>query len=347
MIDPLLDDGLALSDSGAPTRPLVVLELDDLGAASPESVLATAARIRESTSLVVGVLRRPPSVTIGPVLAATTLTLTDRPTSALRSEVVCVANIDAALASLRAAVARSPRAALVCGHLLRARIERDTTPALAAEAAAYSMLLAGPEFARWLVERGPAEPAPATDRPLVRLRRSADHLSIVLDHPQRRNALGTRLREELLAAAQVAVADPSIATVELSGEGPVFCSGGDLAEFGSATDIVAAYLVRLDHAPWRALDRIADRLVVRANGPCIGAGAEIAAFAKTVTATPETSFCFPEVRMGLIPGAGGTVSVPRRIGRWRAAWLMLTEQRLDASTALNWGLIDQVADAER
>ncbi|MFD6399160.1 enoyl-CoA hydratase/isomerase family protein [Nocardia sp. NPDC060249] len=341
-----MDEGLALSTSGTPTKPLIVLELDDLDTC-PESLLSTATRIRESMTLVVGVLRRPPPASLGPVLAATTLTLTDLPISPLRPEIVAVENIAAAIATLRAAVMRSPRAALVCGHLLRQPTGRDTAPALAAEAAAYSMLLAGPEFARWLVERGPAKPAPATDHPLVRLRRSGDHLSIVLDHPQRRNALSMRLREELLAAAQVAVADPSIATVELSGNGPVFCAGGDLAEFGSATDVVAAYLVRLDRAPWRALDRLADRLVVRSHGSCIGAGAEIAAFAGTVTATPDTYFCFPEVRMGLVPGAGGTVSVPRRIGRWRAAWLMLTEQRLDADAALDWGLIDQVTGARR
>ncbi|MGW5919593.1 enoyl-CoA hydratase/isomerase family protein [Nocardia fluminea] len=345
MNDPLLGEGLALSASGSPTAPLIVLELDELGDACPAAIDATATRIRESMSLVVGVVRRPPPASIGLILAATTLALTDLPSPAPRSEVVTVGNIDAALATLRASVARSPRAALVCGHLLRQGDGRDTAAALAGEAAAYSMLLTGPEFARWLAERGPTEPA--LDRPSVLLRRSGNHLSIVLDHPRRRNALSTRLREELLDAVQVAIADPSIATVELSGNGPAFCSGGDLAEFGSATDVVAAYLVRLDRAPWRALDRLADRLVVRTHGSCIGAGAEIAAFAGTVTATPETYFCFPEVRMGLVPGAGGTVSVPRRIGRWRAAWLMLTEQRLDAYAALDWGLVDEVTGARR
>jgi enoyl-CoA hydratase/carnithine racemase len=51
--------------------------------------------------------------------------------------------------------------------------------------------------------------------------------------------------------------------------------------------------------------------------------------------------------MGLVPGAGGTVSVPRRIGRWRAAWLMLTGTRLDAGTALRWGLVDEIDDHDR
>lgn len=70
----------------------------------------------------------------------------------------------------------------------------------------------------------------------------------------------------------------------------------------------------------------------------------MAAFAGTVIAAPGTFFRFPEVRMGLVPGAGGTVSVPRRIGRWRAAWLMLTGERLSAEAALRWGLVDRLTD---
>ncbi|MEV4241492.1 MULTISPECIES: enoyl-CoA hydratase/isomerase family protein [Nocardia] len=343
--DPLVDDGFEFSESGVPTRPLVVLELDDLCDAPAETIARTATLIGDSLSLIIGVLNRPPTRPMGPVLAATTLTLTDLPVADLLHQVIPVEDINAALATLRAAVARSPRAALACGQLLRQTTKLDTTQALAAEAAVYSMLLAGPEFARWLAERGPARPRPRTDRALVRLHRTDGHLSIMLDHPQRRNALSMRLREELLAAAQVAAADPSITSVELSGAGPAFCSGGDLDEFGCATDLVAGYLVRLDRAPWRVLDRIAGHLVACVNGACIGPGAEMAAFAGTVAATPDAFFCFPEVHMGLVPGAGGTVSVPSRIGRWRAAWLMLTGQRLSVPTALRWGLVDRLTDA--
>jgi len=78
------------------------------------------------------------------------------------------------------------------------------------------------------------------------------------------------------------------------------------------------------------------------HGNCIGAGVELAAFADRVVAAPGTRFRLPEVGMGLIPGAGGTVSVPRRIGRWRAAWWMLTGAELDLDTALAWGLVDEI-----
>ncbi len=79
-----------------------------------------------------------------------------------------------------------------------------------------------------------------------------------------------------------------------------------------------------------------------AHGACVGAGTEMAAYAGRVVATPDAFFALPEVRMGLVPGAGGSVSVPRRIGRWRSAWLALTGDRLPAMTALRWGLVDEV-----
>ena len=152
------------------------------------------------------------------------------------------------------------------------------------------------------------------------------------------------MREALLDAMELAEADDTIESVKLRGSGPAFCAGGDLDEFGTAKDLVAAYMVRLARAPWRVIDRIALKVTVYAHGACVGAGTEIAAYAGRVVAAPDAFFALPEVRMGLVPGAGGSVSVPRRIGRWRAAWLMLTGDRLPAATALRWGLADDISD---
>ena len=223
-----------------------------------------------------------------------------------------------------------------------------TGEGLAAEAAAYSLLLGGPEFARWLGERGPARPRPRTPaaEPVL-VRRDGGRLSIALNVPERRNAFSAAVREALLDAVLLAEADETIESVELSGAGPAFCSGGDLDEFGTATDLVAACLVRLSRAPWRVIDRIAPKVTVFAHGACVGAGTEIAAYAGRVVAAPDAFFALPEVRMGLVPGAGGSVSVVRRIGRWRAAWLMLTGERLPAATALRWGLVDEIAPPGR
>ena len=73
-----------------------------------------------------------------------------------------------------------------------------------------------------------------------------------------------------------------------------------------------------------------------------GAGIELPAFAETVRASPGARIGLPEIRLGLIPGAGGTVSLPRRIGRWRTAFLALTGTAIEAEQALTWGLIDEI-----
>ena len=74
----------------------------------------------------------------------------------------------------------------------------------------------------------------------------------------------------------------------------------------------------------------------------MGAGIELPAFAQRVVARPGAFVQLPEVAMGLVPGAGGSVSVLRRVGRQRTAWLALTGKRLDVETAARWGLVDDV-----
>ncbi|MFZ0833281.1 MAG: enoyl-CoA hydratase/isomerase family protein, partial [Mycobacterium sp.] len=74
----------------------------------------------------------------------------------------------------------------------------------------------------------------------------------------------------------------------------------------------------------------------------LGSGLEMAAFCGRVEADPQSQFGLPELALGLIPGAGGTVSITRRIGRWRTAYLVLSGKSVTASTALVWGLVDVV-----
>ena len=77
----------------------------------------------------------------------------------------------------------------------------------------------------------------------------------------------------------------------------------------------------------------------------MGSGLEMAAFCGWVEAHEDSIFGLPELGLGLIPGAGGTVSVTRRIGRWRTAYLVLSGRTIDAATALAWGLVDAIEPA--
>jgi enoyl-CoA hydratase/carnithine racemase len=372
---------LELAGDGSPGNPVVVLELDRWQGAEAGEVARVAGMVARALPVTVGVLRGPLTAGLAPLVAAASLTLADDaaltsgaaweaasgsapgdalgpasgavraaatgivPVGDIRGPGLASSDLESAVEVVRSAAARSPRAAIACGQLVRQTAVLDTGAGLAAEATAYSLLLGGPEFARWLVERGPARPRPAAAADPVLLTRDGARLSIVLNVPERRNAFSAAVREALLEAVLLAEADPTIESVELSGAGPAFCSGGDLDEFGLATDLVAACLVRLSRAPWRVIDRIAPTVTVAAHGACVGAGTEIAAYAGRVVAAPDAFFALPEVRMGLVPGAGGSVSVVRRIGRWRAAWLMLTGERLPAATALRWGLVDAIAAA--
>ena len=172
--------------------------------------------------------------------------------------------------------------------------------------------------------------------------RDGAELRIVLNRPRRHNAVTMQLRDVLTEALTLAVLDDSITTVTLSGNGPSFCSGGDLGEFGSFPDPATAHVTRLTRSPARLAHLLADRLHVQLHGACMGAGIEVPAFAGHVVAAAGTRIALPELAIGLVPGAGGTVSIPRRIGRHRTAALALSGPTIDAMTALGWGLVDEI-----
>jgi enoyl-CoA hydratase/carnithine racemase len=103
-------------------------------------------------------------------------------------------------------------------------------------------------------------------------------------------------------------------------------------------------LARTRYSPALVLDALTARLgqACRAEvqGQVLGSGLEMAAFCGRVLCRPDAVFGLPELSLGLIPGAGGTVSVTRRIGRWRTAYLVLSGRTIDADIALAWGLVD-------
>nr|WP_232375380.1 enoyl-CoA hydratase/isomerase family protein [Mycolicibacterium baixiangningiae] len=258
---------------------------------------------------------------------------------------VTVASVSQTLDELTERCGRWPQTAAVCDDVLRSVDPTGPTRAgVVAESLAYSTLQAGTEFARWLAERGPAT-APLLPDP-VRASRVDGRLSVEFNRPQRHNAFSTDARAALLEALEVARLDPSVEEVVLSGAGRSFCSGGDLDEFGSFADPASAHLARTRHSPALVLDELTARLGrrcrARVHGQVLGSGLEMAAYCGWVVSAPDAVFGLPELSLGLIPGAGGTVSVTRRIGRWRTMFLVLSGRAIDPSTALAWGLVDAV-----
>jgi enoyl-CoA hydratase/carnithine racemase len=249
----------------------------------------------------------------------------------------------AAAERLAAAAAARPAAATTLAQVLRATAALPVDQALAVESLAYSLLLGGDEFRDWLArrpDRGPRRTADTGD--VVLVARHADVLSLTLNRPHVHNAFDAGIRDALVEALGVAGADPAVRHVVIDGAGPSFCSGGDLDEFGTADDLVRAHLIRTTRSVGALLHELGDRTEVRIHGAAIGAGVELPAFATRVVATPDATFRLPEVSMGLVPGAGGTVSLPRRIGAARTLLLALSGVPLAAGDALRWGLVDAV-----
>ena len=255
---------------------------------------------------------------------------------------VLVADPDAAAAVVDGVMA-NPMAAVTCCQVLRHGGGMSTDGGLLLESTAFGTLQGGPEFARWLDGRGrrarPGEPDPP-----VLVDASGDVVRLTLNRPRLRNAWSAAMRDALVEALRPLAVSGDDRPVHLTGAGSAFCCGGDPAEFGTVDNSATAHLIRSSGNAASWLDRLAPRLTVTVQGPAVGSGVELAAFAGRIEATAAATFRLPEVSMGLIPGAGGTVSVPRRIGRQRTAWLCLTGTTIDVATALDWGLVDTFLD---
>ncbi len=245
--------------------------------------------------------------------------------------------------AMAATVTEHPQAALSLCQVLRRGPVADTASGLLLESAAYGTLQAGPEHRRWLDARG-RRTRPDDPTPPVLVAAGADGVRLTLNRPRLHNLWTAAMRDALVDALRGLAVDGDDRPILIDATGPSFCAGGDPAEFGTVPDPATGHVIRstANAAPW--LDRLAHRLTVRVHGAAIGAGVELAAFAHRVEATADARFGLPEVSMGLIPGAGGTVSVPRRIGRQRTVGWCLSGEVVDAATAVSWGLVDALVD---
>lgn len=262
----------------------------------------------------------------------------------LAARLDCVVEPPVSLGGLARHVLARPHAAAVVVGLLRLLPALDPLAGLEAESLAYAVLQGSDEHRAWRAAQAPRRPMPAG---CVRAERKSEHggeiLRIVLDNPAAGNAIDRAMRDALHEALSLAVLDASIARIVLSGEGRTFSLGAALEEFGSTADPATAHAIRARTLPARMAARCAERLEARIQGGCVGSGLELAAWARRIVASPDAWFHLPELAMGVLPGAGGCVSLSRRIGPQRTALMVLSGKRISARKALAWGLVDAIA----
>jgi len=239
------------------------------------------------------------------------------------------------------AINSQPQASAVACQVLRANESSNISAGLVFESLAYSTLLESGGFQDWLAKRKISENYQTKNSNVI-IERERNSLHITLDRPDQHNAYSEELKDKFCGALQLALQDSSIDKVIITGKGQSFCSGGDLNEFGSVKDAANSHLSRTTRSAGSLLAKLKDKTHFKVHGACIGAGIELTAFSNQISAHQNSFFQLPEVGMGLIPGAGGTVSINKRIGRRRTAFMALSGIRIDGETALEWGLIDHL-----
>lgn len=323
--------------NGRPEAQVVVIDLDRMD----DAELAALTVDPGSDEIQIGVSRRPLPPGAARFCSGLALTLVHEDDEDARAAwQVGVPDLDLALSGLSETAGQAPTATSTLVQLLRLTAVLPVRDGLVAESLAYSMLMAGAEHQQWLAGRT-RRPVAEVEAPVL-LHRVDDHLTITVNRPDRHNAFGRQVRDGLVEAFDLVALDDTITRVSLEGAGPSFGSGGDLDEFGLTEDVATAHRIRMDRSVAARIDAVRDRVKVELHGACIGAGIELASFGSWVTAAPDSRIMLPEIAMGLVPGAGGTVGITRRIGRWRSTWLALSGRPLPLPTALRWGLVDEV-----
>jgi enoyl-CoA hydratase/carnithine racemase len=184
---------------------------------------------------------------------------------------------------------------------------------------------------------------------------NADHVTILtLNRPDTMNPLGASGDGDAFGAACDAInADMDVRCVILTGAGRAFSAGGDIKAMkeksgnfgGTALEIADGYRNNI-HKILRALYSLKVPLIAAVNGPAIGLGCDLACLADMRIAGERAKFGVTFLKLGIIPGDGGTWILPRIIGEARAAELFYTGDVIDAETALDWGLVSSVVEQD-
>ena len=339
---------------GGAGQPIVLVDLEGLESMSPDDAGLLARRMPDDLRVYVGVRSTPlPAMLIGPgqsVLEWLAFTISPRPPdqshldqvpqgpSSGMSPVVRVNDPAAIARAILAQGRETPEAVHFMDTALRLAEHATVRESLIMESYGYTNLLEGPEYARLSRELGTERTGPPAE--IVR-DFGDDRCDVTIDWTTGDSGMDWQVRRDLAEVLLAARAHHGVA-VHLRASGADFCAQPIPDDDPTTPRARDASLKRLRLHPGVAAWLVHRRLSVQVQGRCTSAGLELMSFASSATAAPDTVFSIPHVRLGLIFGAGGSVSLSRRIGRWRTAYLALTGEEIDARTALRWGLIDAI-----
>ncbi|MGC9185624.1 MAG: enoyl-CoA hydratase [Thiomonas sp.] len=169
---------------------------------------------------------------------------------------------------------------------------------------------------------------------------------ITLNRPKQLNALNDALMDALGAALKAFDADPAIGCIVLTGSDKAFAAGADIAAMAHKT-FPASYTEDFISRNWEAVLQTRKPVIAAVRGYCLGGGCELAMMCDLIVAADNAQFGQPEIKIGIIPGAGGTQRLTRAVGKAKAMDLVLTGRLMDAAEAERSGLVARVVPLDR
>ena len=182
---------------------------------------------------------------------------------------------------------------------------------------------------------------------LIQVRTEAEKVGIItLNRPKQLNALNSELMVEMGTALKIFDADPHIGCIILTGNEKAFAAGADIGAMAtySYADVYKSDYITRD---WEALRSIRKPIIAAVSGFALGGGCEVAMMCDIIIAADNARFGQPEIKLGIIPGAGGTQRLPRAIGKAKAMDLALTGRMMDAQEAERAGLVSRVVALDK
>jgi len=182
---------------------------------------------------------------------------------------------------------------------------------------------------------------------LIQVRTEADKVGIItLNRPKQLNALNSELMVEMGTALKLFDADPHIGCIILTGSEKAFAAGADIGAMAtySYADVYKNDYITRD---WETLRSIRKPIIAAVSGFALGGGCEVAMMCDIIIAADNARFGQPEIKLGIIPGAGGTQRLPRAIGKAKAMDLALTGRMMDAQEAERAGLVSRVVPLDK
>jgi enoyl-CoA hydratase/carnithine racemase len=186
---------------------------------------------------------------------------------------------------------------------------------------------------------------PGTDYRNLLVTREGPAARVVLNRPDKRNALSLELIEEVIAAVREASAQRDTRAIVIEGAGPAFSAGHDLSEMIGRNREFLALLFDRCSVMMETLHEVSQPVIAKVHGIATAAGCQLVAACDLAVAAQGTRFATPGVKIGLFCSTP-MVPVSRAVGRKRAMQMLLTGEPIDASTALDWGLVNRVVPGE-